>query len=63
MDKSAWIGIEDLAEELGVPVRTIYSWRTRGKGPRAATFGKHLRYRREDIDAWTEAQLDPAASA
>ncbi len=61
--KPEWIGVEALAAELGVPVRTIYSWRTKGKGPRAATFGKHLRFRREDVDAWCEAQLDGTPAA
>ncbi len=58
-----WIGVEALAAELGVPVRTIYAWRSKGRGPRAATFGKHLRYRRGDVDAWTDAQLDPQPAA
>ena len=59
MSTDEWIGVEQLADELGVPVRTIYAWRAKKTGPRAATFGKHLRFRRADVDAWTEAQLDP----
>jgi excisionase family DNA binding protein len=61
---TSWLGIEDLARELGVPLRTVYTWRSKGKGPRGATFGKHVRFRREDVDAWVESQLDnrdPAA--
>jgi len=46
-----------------VPVRTIYAWRSKNKGPRGATFGKHVRFRREDVDAWTESRLDDRASA
>lgn len=53
-----WLGIEELAQELGVPVRTIYAWRTKGTGPRGATFGKHVRFRRRDVDAWIEQQFD-----
>jgi len=60
---NTWIGIEELAEELGVPVRTIYAWRSKNKGPRGATFGKHVRFRRDDVDAWTESRLDDRASA
>lgn len=59
-----WLSIEQLADELGVQVRTIYAWRTKSRGPRAARFGKHLRFRRSDVEAWIEAQLDkplPAA--
>jgi excisionase family DNA binding protein len=59
-----WIGIEDLARELGVPVKTIYAWRYRGIAPRGATFGRHVRFRRSDVDAWIERRYDdrqPAA--
>ena len=58
-----WIGITQLAEELDVPVRTIYAWRTKNYGPRGATFGKHVRYRRSDVEAWIEAQLDARPAA
>lgn len=57
-----WIGIEELAEELGVPVRTIYAWRSKGQGPRGGTFGRHVRFRRDDVDAWTESRLDNRAA-
>lgn len=59
-----WIGIEQLADELGVPIRTIYAWRSKGYGPRGATFGKHVRFRRSDVEQWIEGQFDrprPAA--
>lgn len=58
-----WIGIDQLAAELGVPVRTIYAWRSTGKGPRGAVFGKHVRFRRSDVDAWIESRLDAPAGA
>jgi excisionase family DNA binding protein len=53
-----WIGIEQLAKELGVPVRTIYQWRSRGSGPRGATFGRHVRFRRSEIEKWIATRLD-----
>lgn len=61
--RDQWIGIEKLAEELGVPVRTVYAWRVKGTGPKGATFGKHVRFRRSDVNAWIEKQFDtdPAA--
>ncbi|MBN7314511.1 MULTISPECIES: helix-turn-helix domain-containing protein [Mycobacteroides] len=43
---------DELAEHLGVPVRTLAEWRYRGNGPRFAKVGRHIRYRREDVDAW-----------
>jgi len=50
---------EDLATELGVPRATISQWRWKGGGPRGVRVGKHLRFRREDVDAWIEQQADP----
>ncbi|MDR0489554.1 MAG: helix-turn-helix domain-containing protein [Propionibacteriaceae bacterium] len=42
----------DLSKALGIPVATIYDWRTRGKGPRAYRFGKHLKFAVSDVKAW-----------
>lgn len=56
--RTEWLGVEDLAAELGVPTRTIYTWRYKGTGPRAGVFGKHLRFRREDVDRWIATRMD-----
>jgi len=53
----------ELASELAVPLCTIYAWRSAGKGPRGVRVGKHLRYRRSDVDAWLEKQADPIPAA
>ena len=36
------LDVSELAAYLGLPVSTVYDWRTRGLGPRAYRFGKHL---------------------
>ncbi len=46
-----------VAEYLSVPVSTLYQWRHRGLGPRAARVGRHLRYRRSDVDRWVEQHM------
>lgn len=38
------IDITELAAYLGVPVGTVYDWRTNGKGPRAHRIGKRLKF-------------------
>ena len=48
---------QDLADYLDVPLNTIYRWRHRGGGPTAFRVGKHLRYRRNDVEQWIELQL------
>lgn len=46
----------EVAAYLTVPVNTIYQWRTRGVGPRAARVGRHLRWRKADVDRWVDQQ-------
>jgi|BarGraNGADG00212_1021973.scaffolds.fasta_scaffold10466_3 excisionase family DNA binding protein len=54
------MSLGDVADYLGVPVRTVYSWRATGKGPRGFRVGKFVRYKAADIEAWLERQADPA---
>ena len=53
--------VEELAEYLGVPVTTIYDWRTNGKGPPAYRFGKRLKFAVSDVKAWLAAQRESGA--
>jgi excisionase family DNA binding protein len=46
--------IREISAYLGVPVQTLYSWRSNGTGPRGLKVGRHVRYRREDLDAWLD---------
>ena len=57
------LDIRELSEYLGVPASTIYDWRSRGVGPRAYRFGKHLKFAVTDVTEWIEAQRDPAPAA
>ncbi len=49
--------IDQVAEEFGVPVKTLRSWRYAGHGgPRSFKLGKRVIYDRADVLAWYEAQ-------
>lgn len=51
--------IDDVAEELGVSVKTIYQWRSRHPvpyGPPAIKVGKYLRWRPDTLREWIDAQ-------
>ena len=61
--KSKLLTTEQLAELLGVPVRTLYSWRARGTGPRGIRVGRGLRFRVGDVEAWLDQHADPAEAA
>ena len=49
--------VEDLAEYLGVPVATLYAWRYRRQGPPGFRVGRHIRFRRSDVDDWIEDRI------
>ncbi len=48
--------IEQLSGYLGVPVKTLYDWRTTHVGPRAVKVGRALRYPESAIIAWLADQ-------
>jgi excisionase family DNA binding protein len=54
---------EQVAGYLGVPVATLYVWRSRGRGPAALKIGRHLRYRRDDVEQWLDEQQSERAAA
>ena len=54
--------IKDLSDYLGgISLASIYQWRYRGEGPTALKVGRHLRYRKVDVDAWLEQQAEDSA--
>ncbi len=46
--------VSEVSYYLGVPVGTLYLWRSEGRGPASRRVGRHLRYRAEDVKAWVE---------
>lgn len=54
-----YLSMRDLAEYLNLPVQTLWKWRKAGKLPQAVRFGRLIRYRLEDIQAWEASR--PAA--
>lgn len=53
---------EQVAEFLGVPIRTIYSWRRNHTGPPGFRVGRHIRYRWSDVEGWITAQQSANAA-
>lgn len=47
---------EEVAKELGVPVKTLRNWACLGKGPRRMRVGKYVRYRAADVKTWLDNQ-------
>lgn len=51
-----WGSVVQLSDYLGVPVQTIYDWRSRKVGPPACKVGRFLRYRESVVIAWLDDQ-------
>ncbi len=56
-DLDRLLSVEDLATYLDIPVATIYAWRYRRQGPPGFRAGRHLRFRREDVERWIAERL------
>lgn len=61
MPTDALLSPTELAEYLGVPVKTVYNWRSAGEGPRGIRIGRHVRFRQSDVHAWLEQNADAAS--
>jgi excisionase family DNA binding protein len=51
--------VADVAQYLGVPVKTLYRWRCVGYGPPGCRVGRYVRYRGSDVEAWVDQMTDP----
>ena len=49
---------DEVAAFLGIPLRTIYRWRSRHEGPPSYHVGRHVRYRLEDVQRWLDERRD-----
>lgn len=52
---------QDVADYLGVPVRTLYDWRCGDYGPHARKVGRYLRYEPSEVRRWFDSLDDQAA--
>ena len=48
----------ELSEMLGIPIETLYGWRHRGEGPVGYRVGRHVRYRRAEVETWLKGRVD-----
>ncbi len=60
--KPRLLSSEDVAEYLGVPLGTVYRWRSRGEGPAGYRVGRHVRYKLADLEHWLERRRDDPAT-
>jgi excisionase family DNA binding protein len=49
--------LDETAAYLGVTVQTLHNWRSAKRGPAWFRIGRHVRYRKADVDAWVQRKL------
>lgn len=69
VDGRSWrdtLTIRQVVEEYGIPENTLRWWRKSGGGPDGFpigfTVGRLVRFRRDDIEAWFQAQYERAGA-
>lgn len=63
LPESALITTAELAETLRLSQGRLRNLRCKGRGPRGIKIGKSVRFRMADVQAWLDAQADPAPAA
>lgn len=64
MEPSDLLTLQEVADRLRVPIKTIYAMRSNGTAPRGVRVGKHVRVFERDLARWLEDHADqprPAA--
>ncbi|MEC3974850.1 helix-turn-helix domain-containing protein [Amycolatopsis sp. H20-H5] len=61
MSKPLWT-VQDVADYLGKPVKTLYQWKWRGEGPPVHKVGRSLRYDPVEVRAWFDENRSLAES-
>ncbi|WP_353853547.1 helix-turn-helix domain-containing protein [Nocardia sp.] len=56
-DDEVWLSSLDVSQRLKIPIKTLASWASAGRGPRFARMGRYRRYRLSDLLAWEQEQL------
>jgi len=61
-DDRLW-SVQEVSQYLGIPVETLYHWRSKGTGgPPGRRIGKRLRYRPQDVRDWVASLPTGVAS-
>lgn len=58
MNSERMMSLSELSEMLGVPLGTSCRWRHRGEGPVGYRIGRHVRFRRRDVEEWLATRSD-----
>jgi excisionase family DNA binding protein len=51
-----WLSPAQVAELFGLPVKSIYEWSTKRTGPPKYRIGRHLRFKRSEVNEWADSR-------
>ncbi len=57
MTATVWLTRPEVAARIRIEPSTLAYWAVKGIGPRYARFGRHVRYRLADVEAWEDSQV------
>jgi len=57
-DPERLMTIDEVAANVQLSKFTLYKMHAEGRGPSAARLGRHLRYRKSDVDSWIRSRMD-----
>ena len=57
------LSAQEVADYLGVPLATLYAWRSRNLAPRGVKVGRHIRFRPVDVERWVDQHTDDRVPA
>jgi len=60
--QTEFLTTEQAADFLTIKPNTLEIWRLKGKGPTYVKFGRAVRYKKTDIDAWINSQVRTSTS-
>ena len=61
-ERTIYLDTRQAAKLLGLSSKTLSRYRVSGDGPVFHKFGTLIRYRREDLEAWTESRRRASTS-
>lgn len=53
-----YLTVTEVSEMTRIPAGTLRWWRHRNEGPFSFRMGRHIFYRRSDVEAWIEKQRE-----
>lgn len=53
---TVWLTRQEVADRFRLSTVTLAQWGCRSEGPKFSKFGKEVRYRLADVEAWENAQ-------